>query len=374
MIGAYDHADVSIGTAVLHEKLEVDDHDVPSILIRHDGHLLVFYSRHSEEDYYMRISKRPGDISSWHPVRQLNLNDNPDYPADYRRLYCYSNPFQLSGENNRIYLFWRGIDNKPNISVSGDGGETWSKGRILISPAKTYKNQRPYVKYASNDRDRIHIAFTDGHPRNEPLNGIYYACYRNGAFWRADGTKIRDLQHLPVDTREADIVYDARASGVRAWIWDVAEDTDGYPVIVYTRLPAETDHRYHYARWDGTQWTDQQLVSAGKWFPQTQPGASEREPHYSGGIVLDHGDPSTVYLSRPVDGIFEIERWYTPNAGLNWSRTAVTVDSKTDNIRPFVPWHLPAEQIYRVLWMTNYRYVHYTDFQTAIKMDRPTTN
>jgi hypothetical protein len=374
MIGAYDHADDGIETAVLHEKLEVDDHDVPAILIRNDGHVLAFYSRHSKDDFYMRVSQHPGDITEWGPVKQLYLNDNPDYPADYRRTYCYANPFQLSAENNRIYLFWRGIDHKPTMSVSDDGGKTWSKGHIIISPRETYKDQRPYVKYASNDRDRIHIAFTDGHPRNEPANGIYYVCYRDGAFYHANGTRIGDLQDLPLDTREADTVYDARDSAVRAWIWDVAADRDGYPVIVYTRLPAVLDHRYHYARWDGEQWTDQELVGAGKWFPQTQPGANEREQHYSGGIVLDHSNPSVVYLSRPVDGVFEIEKWQTPNAGLNWSRKAVTVDSKTDNIRPFVPWRLPDGERYRVLWMTNEKYIHYTDFQSAIKMDKPTDN
>jgi len=254
-VSEYDHRKNDFDSFVLHANLEIDDHDVPSILVRNDGHILAFYSRHSKDDYYLRISQKPGDISTWQPVKRLYLNDNDEYPDDFRRTYCYSNPYQLSEENGRIFLFWRGIDHKPNYSISDDGGQTWSKGRIVISPGDTYKNQRPYVKYASNNKNRIHLAFTDGHPRNEPTNGIYYVCYRDGAFYHADGSKIKTLDEIPLDSREVDIVYDARSTQVRAWIWDVAEDDKGYPVIVYTRLPADTDHRPREGAGTGHGWS-----------------------------------------------------------------------------------------------------------------------
>ncbi|MBN2093457.1 BNR-4 repeat-containing protein [candidate division KSB1 bacterium] len=368
-IGAYNHATQKITTFLLHEKFERDDHDVPSILIRNDGRIIVFYSRHSKDDYYMRISENPEDITSWQPLQQLHLNDNDIYPTDMLRTYCYSNPFQLSAEKGRIYLFWRGLDHKPCISISEDNGETWSKGRILISPRDTYKNQRPYIKYASNYQDKIHFAFTDGHPRNEPTNGIYYACYRDGGFYRADGSFITSLDSLPLDSRAADLVYDARLTNVRAWVWDVAADAQGFPAIVYTRLPAETDHRYHYARWNGTKWLDHEIVPAGKWFPQTPPGTNEREVHYSGGIALDHGNPDIVFLSRPVNGVFEIEKWWTTDLGQTWKSVAITQNSQNNNIRPYVVLNSSPENRPYLLWMNFERYVHYTDYRSAIKMD-----
>ena len=258
MIGAYDHESEQLTEAMLHERLEVDDHDVPSILVRDDRRLVVFYSRHSEDDFYMRISENPEEITSWSQPQLRPLNQNPTYPADERRAYCYSNPFQLAEDGGRIFLFWRGIGNKPCLSISANGGQTWGPGRVVISPEETYKNQRPYVKYASNDQDRIHLAFTNGHPRREPTNGIYYACYRGDAFFRADGTRFTGLDSIPFDPWEADVVYDARKTGVRAWVWDVAEDDRGFPVIVYVRLPEETDHRYqpsllHLVRPDTSQ-------------------------------------------------------------------------------------------------------------------------
>ena len=39
---------------------------------------------------------------------------------------------------------------------------------------------RPYIKFeherVSDTSDRVHMAFTDGHPRDVPTNAIYYAC------------------------------------------------------------------------------------------------------------------------------------------------------------------------------------------------------
>ena len=368
VVGAFDHREGSLTTHIVHDTLEVDDHANPSLLIRPDGHLMVFYSKHSGRHIKVRRSVRPEDASAWEPVREIAPNDTAAYEAGLRNRYCYTNPYQLSGENNRIYLFWRGLGFKPNLSYSDDGGVSWSPGRIVVQPAQTYENQRPYLKVSSNGVDRLHLAFTDGHPRNESTNGIYYARYQDGAFYKADGVKITDLDALPFGPRDADIVYDARPTNVRAWIWDVAEAPDGHPVIVYTRLPTEDDHRYHYAAFDGQRWQDHEIVAAGAWFPQTQEGEEEREPHYSGGIVLDHDDPSVVYLSREVEGVFEIERWTTPDRGQTWTSEAVTAGSALDNVRPVVVRGAAPAQGSYVLWLENQRYVHYTDYQSAIRV------
>jgi hypothetical protein len=225
------------------------------------------------------------------------------------------------------------------------------------------------VKIASNGRDAIHFAFTDGHPRNEPQNSVYYVRYRNGEFTRADGSPIGTLADLSLAHQRVDRVYDGRLTGVRAWVWDVAADERGNPVIVYTRLPEESDHRYHYARWTGEEWFDTEITAAGGWFPQTPAGETEPEPHYSGGIVLDHEDPSVVYLSRPVQGAFEIERWWTRDGGSNWRSRAITAGSANDNVRPFViRGHSGSSPT--LLWMENRFYRHCLDYDSAIRMDR----
>ena len=367
VLGALDTRTGALERHVLHDALERDDHDNPTFEFHPDGRLMVFYSRHGKDDMYVVDAVNPGEISAWHPPRRITLNSREVnahvYSGGVDR-YTYPSPYRLGDEGGRLYLFWRGLDNKPNLSISDDDGRSWSPGRIVIFPRETYLNQRPYTKYHTNGSDRIHVAFTDGHPRNEPTNSIYYACYRDGAFYRADGSLIKRLAELPFDAREAHVVYDARLTGHKAWVWEVAEDAAGHPVIVYVRFPTDEDHRYYYARWDGSRWHDRELTGTGRWFPNTPPGETEREPNYSPGIALDRANPDVVYLSRRVNGILEIERWHTRDGGATWESTPVTAGSKNDNIRPYV---VNAGETSYLLWLNVERYRHYTDYLCSLR-------
>jgi hypothetical protein len=348
----------------IHPDFNRDDHANPSLMVLPDGTVVVFYTSHGSavsEAMYYRLSLQPEDVTAW--SERYEVGSNTEGP----RGYTYPNPVRLSDEAGRIYLFWRGGNFKPSFSHTDDL-IAWSPARTLIQSDEATV-VRPYVKIASNGRDAIHFAFTDGHPRDEPHNSIYYIRYSAGNFTRADGSPIGTMADLPLSHQRADLVYDARATGVRAWIWDVAADQQGNPVIVYTRLPDESDHRYHYARWNGEEWLDSEITPAGGWFPQTPEGVTEPEPHYSGGIVLDHEDPAVVYLSRPVAGVFEIERWWTEDAGAAWHSRAVTAASINDNVRPFVIRN-HGEASPTLLWMENRSYRHYLDYDSAIRIDR----
>jgi hypothetical protein len=137
-------------------------------------------------------------------------------------------------------------------------------------------------------------------------------------------------------------------------------------VIAYTRLPSPVDHRYHYAHWDGKAWRDEEITPGGPWFPQTPSKGIEREPYYSGGIAIDRQNPSVVYPSRPVNGVFEIERWAVSEPGRRWSSSAITRGSKQHNVRPVVA-RGHDRSAATVFWM-NGGYVHYTNFDTRILM------
>jgi BNR repeat-containing family member len=51
-------------TAVLAARLNQNDHANPSLQVRPDGRLAVFYSRHVGPAMHYRVSSRPEDVSS----------------------------------------------------------------------------------------------------------------------------------------------------------------------------------------------------------------------------------------------------------------------------------------------------------------------
>lgn len=354
---------------IIHKDFLRDDHANPSFLILPDKRLMIFYAPHggSGSKIYYRTTVRPEDIMEWGETKTITAN-TPGQSG-----ITYTNPVMLLGENNRIYLFWRGGNYQPSFAFSDNLGDTWSAPQTLIQ-SSSLEVKRPYIKIISNNRDEIHFAFTDGHPRNEPLNNIYYMKYRKGSFYRAGGKKIGSIAKLPVEHKSADIVFNAAknyektGNGTRGWIWDIAIEESGNPVLAYTLLPEETLHQYYYARFNGKEWTSSFISRAGKAFPRIDLMKSERdpEPHYSGGMAIDHSSPSTLYISRPEKDIFEIEKWSTGDEGKTWSKEAVTSNSLKDNVRPYVVRSAPSGLSGRVQWM-NGDYRHYTDYSTAIK-------
>jgi hypothetical protein len=351
-VAQYDHASQQTTTTVLQYNFEADDHDNPSLLVRaSDKRIMVFYSKHTVEPHlYFRISTNPEDISSFGTEREVSgIVDDVTYPT----------PFQLSAESNRIYLFWRGIGWQPTFTTSNDGGATWAAPLQLVQGT-----DRPYIKFESDGASRIHFAFTEGHPRMNASNHIYYAYLYNGGFYRANGTFIKNVSSGYLTTSEAEMVYNASAG--KGWVWEIALDSLGRPVIAYVAFPTDTDHRYRYARWTGSSWNDHQIIAAGQWFPQTPAATTEPEPNYSGGIALDPENPSIVYLSRSINNIFEIEKWTTSDNGTTWPSTvSITSNSACLNVRPFVVKN-HIQNGFELLWLTG-DYVHYTNYHTAIK-------
>ena len=387
-VGWYDHDTQEIATHVVEKNLEVDDHDHPSLLFDEEGKLLVFFNRHGygtspvAPPGYLIRSKNPEDISAWKDLQELYLNDEALKPTPNASMsQDYSHPVKLEAENGRIYLFWRGIDGKPSYSQSDDNGDTWAKGRILMMPEPIYSFRRPYTKVYSNGDKRIHFTFTDGHPDREKENSIYYAYYENGAFYKANGQKIKTIAELPLLPGELDVVYNAKGGKGRAWNWDIAEDKSGHPVIAYAKYPTTADHIYCYAKWTGKTWKNYDLINSGSWFPKTPGGRREPQQYYSGGMSIDHESTNVVYLSVKRNSVFEIEKWSTPNGGRSWKVDPVTKGSEKDNIRPFAIRGAEEGNPLQVLWMQNTQYIEYSyadwtkhikwseRFHSSIKMD-----
>ncbi len=326
----------------------MDDHGSPSILLEPDHRLTVFWSAHSGPTMNYRTSTRPLDISSWGPTRHVA----DDLPGP--RGFTYPNPQLLRDEQNTLYLFWRGGDWSADYATRTAAGR-WSPAHRLIEVA----NERPYVKIDSNGTDTIALAFTNGHPRGV-VTSIYYATLRDGALWTAGGRRIAPIGGRPIAPQQADLVYDAARTGVRSWVWDVAYD-DGRPVIVYATFPSPQRHLYWYAGWTGQRWVSHEIAVGG---PTISPHTIEKQ--YSGGLALDHNDPSVVFMSRQVSGTFEIERWKTTDRGAAWSYTTLARSRNADDVRPVVPRGRGGGPI-GLLWLHG-RYRGYRDYRTSIAL------
>ena len=144
-----------------------------------------------------------------------------------------------------------------------------------------------------------------------------------------------------------------------SWVWDVALDSRQRPVIVYATFRSLSNHAYWYAHWDGQRWVSHFMTYAG---PTISPGTIETE--YSGGIALDHADPSIVYLSRKVNSWFEIERWVTTTAATPGSHSTVVRTPGTGNVRPVVP-RGGGKGLIKLLWLHGH-YISYTAYRTSI--------
>ncbi|WP_295801665.1 glycoside hydrolase family 88 protein [uncultured Microbulbifer sp.] len=258
VVGVYDlKRKIRLGRSVLHQGFDKDDHNAPVFYPRRDGSLLTVYARHSiENKHYTRISDSE-DYLSWGEEKTIEAGD----PATYMNL------FRL-GDEDTLYNFYRGIQWNPTFVTSGDDGNTWGEARHFIQN-EVAGVQRPYARYAGNGADTVGVSFTDAHPRDFG-NSIYYAEFRNGSFYRADGTFIKNLEDDgPLKPSEAEKIFQGGGGAFRhldlsannsAWTSDIAFDDQGHPHIAYTLYLSNTDQRYRLASWDGKEWHDREIA------------------------------------------------------------------------------------------------------------------
>lgn len=348
-ISCYDNDTKRVEHFTLSYSFDKDDHSCPSMLIRSDGRIITFYTQHSTNIMRWKISNNPRDISSWSSEHSF---------IGAKNSLCYSQPVQLSGENDTIYLFYRSLGS-PGYWVyrkSHDGGETFGNEIDLL----TFTRWSPYTKVASNFRDKIHLAFGDDYGSANPHRDIMYCYYYNGSFYRANGSLIKSESQLPInDKTSVDMIYNSSAAGnYDAWIWDIALSDSEVPHVVFSELRSNTDHRYRYAKWTGSQWTNVEICSAGGYIDGPVEG------YYSGGLCLDHNDPRTVYLSKQIDsGQFEIYQYSTSDGGASWTQNAITSNSTARNCRPtFV---INSTGAFKIIWWFG-TYNFYTDFKTSL--------
>ena len=329
----------------LHPNFQVDDHNNPAFLKRSsDGRVIAAYSAHPG-GLRIAVSTVADSVAEFGTPVEINTSISVGSPG-----LSYANPYELTGEiDSPIYLFTRFGNSsgtwKQMMTKSTDQGATWSTAVDFL----TTSGDRPYLKIVQNGNDRLDFLVTDGHPSSYATNSVYHFYYQDGSYYQTDGTVISaSLPFTPATHLTK--VYDGAT--VRAWIWDIQIDGSGHPVILYSRFPTTSDHRYHRARWNGSAWEHSEICAAGGYLYLA-------EAYYSGGMCLDPEDVNVVYASREISGVHQIYRYETAD-GVTWTGSEL-INSANRKFRPFVPAGA------RALLYVEGVYTTYTNFRTTIR-------
>jgi len=76
--------------------------------------------------------------------------------------------------------------------------------------------------------------------------------------------------------------------------------------------------------------------------------------------------PHSLFISVERNGVFEIEQWKLVNN--EWKTATITSNSMSDQIRPVAIKNNRNETM--LLWNSVDKYIHYTNFHTAIKLTK----
>jgi hypothetical protein len=341
----------------LKASFEVDDHNNPALLRRSsDGKIIAHYSKHStDNNHYQRISTNADDVSTFDAETNLAA-------AFGGTVYTYSHLVEIT---DGMFCFVRcatGGDSEwsPHYSISTDGGENWSALTKLFFVA----GERPYFKVIKGAANRIDVAVNDGHPNEVSGNSLYY-CYYDGSdnSWHDRAGNVLTLPITPsTDLSGTSKIYDG--SSTKSWIQQIQVDGSGNPVVVYSAYPSTADHRYRYARWNGTSWDDHQICTAGK-------SLYSAEAHYSGGICIDPDDTNIIYCSREKAGLFHLWKGVTADNGATWTMTQLTAEKPAWDFRlfksacDFRPFKVAGTD--KLVYVSG-TYRSYSNFSTKIKM------
>lgn len=344
--------------AIVVTSVSINSHMAPSICAMKDGRIALFYSKPGK-GVYCTTTTRPGEITSWtSPTIIISAQKGSTEEVCPTGVWI----------KNRLYLFFR--DYKGGISyTTSPNASIWDTPKTFVSPSTT--GRHPYFKILVDKRNSIHLLISESSPSEEFASSIYYIKYHNGTFYHANGRKVA-LAKLSLE--QADKIYDATISTNKSSIWDLAINKNGYPCIVYSHF-AHTNgmHSYWYASWDGEKWNSSKICDAYNCFPRNKKDADKNfissEIYESGGICLDPLNPTTVYLSRPTNNVFEIEEWTQSENNARWRQSYITEKSEKDNIHPQAVYISEKEPVC-LYWCYNYHYSGKESFLSSVRSNQ----
>jgi hypothetical protein len=260
MIGCYDHKTglVSKPTYLL-DRMTHDGHDNVVISRDDNRYIWAFSTSHGlARRAVISRSKRPDDVSEFVMVDAVICDELAVRPL-YN--FSYAQPWFVPGRGFYMgctrYIKSKQTGNyvrHPGYMTSADG-VVWTPFRVVADFGYGHYN----FHYTDERKAAYVCSVMPDKKTNMTRTNIYYIESRDfGRTWRtADGTPVT----LPLlKVKNAALVYDYQAEGLRIYIKDIRFDVDGNPVILHiaTRTlengPVDGERMWRIARWDGRQW------------------------------------------------------------------------------------------------------------------------
>ena len=302
----------------------IDDHNAPSLLILPSGKLLVFYACHLESS-----------TTSFKVIRSTNIEDISTWDApivlahDAATYFNYPEPRQFS--NGDIIVFYRrGNTATPaqwHYRISDDDGATWAAAVQLTDFAvNTY--------WAASLVSGMEVHLT-GFKWTGPdrLDVYYFYTDDGGTTWRTiDGNAVSTF---PVAEADVDTVFDSGAENCRAL--DIVLDGSDNPHIVFIHDDSGT-YTYKYAYYNAGWQIETITTTTRLLYPSN---------FYPPGSTFADSDETTVYLSKEVSGVLELQEWV--RSGTWGLSSSITDGSHYDSFRPQTVLNGVSE--YELVWM-----------------------
>jgi hypothetical protein len=313
-----DESPTPEAAVTLHGPGTADWHCAPALVIRNSDERLVaaYMPIPSGGDINIRISTNP--VTS-DPTLSGGFGAEDEISGDVGGSgdYTYPTLVQLSGESNKLFLFYRD-DVAPNVltfTTSTDGGATWAAHTNLYANGSA----RAYWTIGTNGTDRIDFQIADGYVGYDSPVSLYHMYYAGGAYYRTDGTAISGSP--PFDDTDLTLVYDGTTTPVLVPFGVVTDGTT--PAMVFETDPTIGNNQYRYAHWSGSAWSDHLITETG----QTSTGTFRE----SGVALVTAG---LAFAGRLVSGKWEMGRYVTSDGGATWTETMLTTSSTDHHVNP----------------------------------------
>ncbi len=315
---------------LVRSNFQPDDHDNPTFLVLPDERIMIIYSRHTDEAcFYYRISKNKCDITELGEEKCLETDHNTTYPS----------LFLMDDDKDHIYLCYRGVNWHPTcarLSMPDENDEMHfvTKPFQIVHSTVQGAGCRPYAKYVSDGKSKIHMVYSSTHPDNVCPVCVYYSCLDVTSYtlYDIEGNVLKEKvneEPFTVTGFETDekFVVDPHLSSKRGWVWDVALFNGKVSAAIVNISEDKLTQKYYYTYYENGKWEKIFIGNAHKFH------RSNTEFCYGGGMSLDRDYEGVVYVSIPMGTAFEVLKYTVKDKKV--TREEITKNSELNNIRPY---------------------------------------